>query len=366
MSKRSKVSAKVTIGMDIGDKYCYLYVLDAQGEFVEESRVTTTRGGLEKKFAATGPARVAIETGTHSPWIYRLLEDLGHEVLVANSRKLRVISESNKKTDRADAKTLAEVAYARPSLLNPIQHRPVQAQIHMARLRARKNLVDARTNLINHTRGVVKSNGSRLPSCSSVCFPERVKDSIPKELKPVLNPHLKMIKALNAQIRWHDKALQHLCKKVYPETERLQQVDGVGPLTALMFMLSIADPKRFPKSRTVGSYVGLTPRKADSGSKQTQLSITKAGDRDLRSLLVGSAHYILGRFGPDCDLKRFGLKLAARGGKNAKKRAVVAVARKLAVLLHALWISGDEYERLRNSDKRRRRSKTSGDGAQAA
>ncbi len=357
MENFSKVCGKVTVGMDLGDKYSYLYVLDEEGEFVEEGRLRTTLDALRDRFSAMGPVRVAMETGTHSPWVSRLLSTLGNEVLVANSREFRLIADSDRKTDKADAKTLAEVAFARPQLLRPIQPRPLEAQVGLARIRARQSLVEARTKLINHVRGAVKSMGARLPSCSSRSFPDSVKDHVPDQLKATLAPHLKLIKELSAEIGGHDKAVEKLCEKKYAATEVLRQVPGVGPLTALAFLLVLADARRFRDSRTVGAYLGLTPRRSDSGEQQPQLRITKAGDGLMRRLLIGSAHYILGPFGPDTDLRRYGLELSRRGGKNAKKRAVVAVARKLAVLLHRLWVTGEGYEPLRNTATRRRQGK---------
>lgn len=358
MKNRTKFSGKVTVGLDLGDKYSYVYALDAGGELVEEGRVRTTAAALRKRFASMEPALVVMETGTHSPWVSRLLDGLGHEVLVANSRQLNLISESDKKTDRADAKTLAEVAYARPQLLRPIQPRPLEAQVGLAWIRGRQSLVEVRTKLINHMRGAVKSMGARLPSCSSHSFTGKAREHVPEELRAALAPHLKLIEELNAEIRGHDKAVEVLCKKKYPATELLRQIPGVGPLTALAFMLVLVEPRRFRNSRVVGAYLGLTPRRSDSGEQQPQLRITKAGDQLMRRLLVGSAHYILGPFGPDTDLRRFGLELARRGGKNAKKRAVVAVARKLAVVLHRLWLTGEVYEPLRSATRGKRRRKS--------
>lgn len=353
MKDLSKVGAKVTVGMDLGDKYSYLYGLDAEGQFREEGRLKTTADAFKERFGPMEPALVAIETGTHSPWVSRLLGSLGHEVLVANSRELSLISKSAKKTDKRDAKTLAEVAYARPQLLMPIQPRPVEAQIELATIRARRNLVEIRSKLINHVRGAVKSMGGRLPSCSSQSFPRKVGEHVPAELKAALAGHLEMIVELNRKLGGHDKAVEHLCEEKHPETERLRQVSGVGALTALAFVLVLSDPRRFASSRTVGAYLGLTPRKSESGQQEPQLRITKAGDGLMRSLLVGSAQYILGPFGQDSDLRRYGQELARRGGKNAKKRAVVAVARKLAVLLHHLWVTGEKYEPLRNAARRK-------------
>ena len=151
------------------------------------------------------------------------------------------------------------------------------------------------------------------------------------------------------KIQTLDQQIEQIARTEYPETDLLRQVSGVGPLIALTFVLTVEDRERFQKSRDVGCYVGLRPRQSNSGENEPQLRITKEGDAYLRKLLVQGAHQIMGRRGPDTDLKRWGLKLSARGGKNAKKRALVAVARKLAILLHRLWVTGEVYEPLRNS-----------------
>ena len=196
--------------------------------------------------------------------------------------------------------------------------------------------------MVGHVRSVVKNMGERLAPSSAASFGHKAK--IPEALNEALKPMLEMIRELTKKIRAYDLMIKNAATEKYPETERLSQVGGVGPLTALAYVLTLEEPERFAKSRMVGPYLGLVPRLDQSGQIDKQLRITKHGDGYLRRLLVGSAHYILGPFGPDCDLRTFGLKLMQRGGKNAKKRAVVAVARKLAVLLHALWRSGQQYE----------------------
>ena len=149
---------------------------------------------------------------------------------------------------------------------------------------------------------------------------------------------------MNNQIKELEKEIEQLSIKKYPETKYLRQVPGVGPITALSYVLYIEDPARFNKSRQIGPFLGLTPRRDQSGDVDKQLSITKAGNKYLRHLLVGCAQYIMGPFGPESNLRLHGLAIAARGGKNAKKRATVAIARKLAVLLHRLWITEKEYQ----------------------
>jgi transposase len=296
-------------------------------------------------------ARIAFESSTHTSWFERLLRELGHEVIVANSRRIPLISKSQKKCDSTDAEMLARLARTDPSLLAPIRHKSPEAQRDLAILNSRSSLVAARTQLINVVRSTVKMVGVRLPSFSADAFAKKVRDLIPVELRPALHPLLDVVGGLNERIWDFDRSIEEMCKDSYPETKLLRQISGVGPLTSLTFVLKLEDPSRFRNGRAVGSYIGLTPRRYESGNKDPELRITKAGDTTLRQLLVGAAHYILGPFGPETDLRNFGLRIAARGRKSAKKRAVVAVARKLSVLLHHLWRTGEVYEPLRNQNR---------------
>lgn len=347
MSKNTVKLTKRTVGIDLGDKESRICVLDEQGRVLEQSSLQTTRAAFKKRFGDFSKVLIALEVGTHSPWASRTLEDLGHDVLVANPRKVRLISQNDAKCDRTDAELLARLARADPALLSPIKHRGEQAQADRAVIQARKAAVGGRTSLINHVRGTVKSIGARLPSCSAEAFAKTVAEHVPKEIRAAISALLKIIDQMTKAIRAYDKQIERIAAKRYPETAILQDVPGIGPLTALAYVLTIEDPRRFKKSRTVGAYLGLRPKTSASGESNPQLRITKAGDVYVRTLLVQSAHYILGPFGPDSDLRRWGFVLASRGGKNAKKRAIVAVARKLAILLHRLWVTGEVYRPLR-------------------
>ena len=338
------MSETITIGMDLGDKYNIAVVFDKKGSEAEVARLKNTKAGITKFFDEYRGATVAIEAGTHSPWISRLLEEMGCRVFVGNPRKLRFIWESKDKSDERDARMLGMVCRVEPRLLSPLHHRGQQAQADLSIIKSRDILVRTRANLVNHARGIVKSTGERLPNCSTESFARRCAEIVPPELRPALQPIFEAIKQLNALIREFDEKIEELCRDRYPETGRLRQVPGVGPITSLAYVLSIEDPSRFTKSRQVGPFLGLTPKRDQSGDTDKQLRISKAGNEYLRQLLVGSAHYIIGPFGPDSNLRRHGLGIAARGGRNAKKRAVIAVARKLAVLLHQLWISDQAYE----------------------
>jgi transposase len=352
MTDGSSEQPQMTAGLDLGDKYSYLCLIDQEGgEVIEEGRLRTSPEAFRRRFASERPLRIAIEAGTHSPWASRVLEECGHEVLVANARKLRLIYANKRKTDEIDAENLARLARLDPKLLYPLKHRGEDSQAHMALIRSREALVSTRTQLVNHVRGAVKSFGARLPKCPASSFHKKAAEHIPEALWLALGPILQTIGSLTQRIRDYDRKLETISKEHYPETELLRQVEGIGTLTALTFVLTLEDPYRFEKSRSVGAYVGLVPAQDQSGDRDPQKRISKEGDEMLRRLLVSSAHYILGPFGSDSDLRRHGEKIASRGGKNSKKRAVVAVARKLAVLLHSLWISAEVYEPLRNTHR---------------
>lgn len=345
MTKRSTDGFTRVAGLDLGDRTSQLCVLAAAtGEILEESRCATTEAALRQRFEGVARLRIALEVGGHSPWVSRLLRRLGHQVFAANPRKLRLIYENRSKDDRVDAEYLARVARLDPRLLAPVEHRSAEAQADLAVVRSRAALVRARSALVNHCRGVVKSVGARLPAASAEAFSHRAAEHVPETLRPALEPVLEEIGRLTQTIRQLDTCIERLAERRYPETRLLRQVHGVGPLTALTFVLTLEDPQRFRRSRSVGAFLGLVPARADSGQSRPELRTTKQGDRYLRSLLVQAAHYILGPFGQDCDLRRFGERLVARGGRAAKKRAVVAVARKLAVLLHHLWVTAEVYD----------------------
>jgi len=230
-----------------------------------------------------------------------------------------------------------------------VKHRRAKAQADLTVIRARAGRVRSRTALINTARGLAKSYGERLRGCSPRNVNPEKAQGLSRELQAALEPLLAATEALSERIQEYNQQIAKIAKESYPQVARLEQVKGVGTLIALTFLLTLEDPRRFRKSRDVGCYVGLQPGRRNSGQSEPQMHISKEGDPYLRTLLVQGAQHILGPFGIDCDLRRWGLKLAERGGKNGKKRAVIATARKLAVLLHRLWVSGEAYEPLRNS-----------------
>ena len=290
-----------------------------------------------------------MEVSTHSPWVSRLAASVIPDVVVANAHAVGRMLEVTRKSDRRDAEMLARLGRADIELLRPVRHRGARAQADLSLLRSRSQLIAVRTSLINHVRGACKAVGVQLPTCSTESFHKAMADAIPAELKTAQDAVLSAIAHLTAKIKELDREVAKMCKSAYPETGRLMQVPGVGPLCGLTFVLTVEEPDRIAQTRNVGAYFGLVPKRSQSGDRDPELHITKRGDADVRRLLVTSAQYILGPFGPDTDLRRFGKRLEAKGGKAAKRRAVVAVARKLAVLLLSLWRSGQAYVPLKNS-----------------
>lgn len=337
---------RLTVGVDLGDQWSNYCILGLAGETLAEGQFRTRRQETSEFFKDLATSRVVVEVGTHSAWVREVIAGLGHEVLVANPRLMEGSKRRRRKNDRIDANKLARLGRTDPKSLYPIQHRSTEVREDLLVLRARDALVASRTELINTVRALVKTMGARLSSCSSEAFAKKAEMDIPNELRETLQPLLRLIATLNDEIKSYDRRIGQLAREKYTHTQLLRQVTGVGPITALAYVLTLETPLRFARSRDVGPYLGLVPKQEDSGDSQPQLGISKAGDRMLRKLLVGSAQYILGPFGPDTDLRRFGMRLCERGGKNAKKRAAVAVARKLAVLLHRLWVSGEVYEPL--------------------
>lgn len=334
---------EITIGLDLGDRFSHYCMLNSDGDTLETGRIQTSEEALRRHFEGEPAMRFALECGTHSPWISRLLEQLGHQVIVANARKIRAITGSESKNDKNDAEKLARFAFCDPRLLSPIRHRSPQRQQDLNLIQARSTLVRARTMIINALRGLVKSAGGRLPACSPRGFAARVEASIPPALAGAARPLLHQIAALNVSIQQMDHGIEQLGKR-YPEIPVLRTVPGIGPLIAAAYVLTLDRSDAVQHSRQAGAFLGLRPRQSQSGDSDPQHRISKTGNVYLRSLLVQAAHYVLGRFGPDSELRRWGLKLASSGGQRGKKRAIVAVARKLAVILHRIWQTGNCWQ----------------------
>jgi transposase len=341
--KEQKKRDKVTIGLDLGDRRHRFCVLGCNGEVVEEGSLLNERVQLSGLVGRYPGALVVMEAGCHSPWISRYFEALGCEAVVSNPRKVRAIYQHERKSDRRDALMLARIARMEPALLYPVEHGSQEAQQDLLRIKLRDSLVRARVGVINSIRATLKSLGYSVPSSSSERFHKVIQAALPTALREIIAPSVQALEELTLRIKVLEREINALARTKYPATAWLEQIPGVGPITALYFVLKIEDPTRFPQVRDVGAFIGLCPRRDQSGENDPQLRISKRGDAYLRRLLVSAAQYILGPFAPASALRQYGLSLAAEGTSRAKKRAVVAVARKLAVLLLSLWKNERPY-----------------------
>jgi len=344
MTKSNKTKKKTTIGLDLGDRKHTYCVLDPAGRIHKEGTIANTRPHLESLSKSYPGAVVIMEAGTHSPWVSRFLEEQGMEVIVANPRKTRAIYQNERKSDQRDAVMLARIGRMDRALLCPIEHGSEEAQRDLVQIKLRDALVRSRVSLINSVRFTLKSLGYAVSNPSSQRFHKTVLTEVPAHYQVMITPSVKALEALTAQIKTLEEEISRLAKERYPETLFLQQVSGVGPITSLYFVLKVGDPWRFGNVRDVGAFVGLCPRRDQSGECDKELRISKCGDRYLRRLLVSAAQYILGPFGSESALRTQGIQLAKDGTARAKKRAVVAVARKLSVLLLTLWRKQLIYE----------------------
>jgi transposase len=348
------IKEQVAMALDLSRRTFHALGIDrGTGEVVEDGS-HRLEGAAFDRLVKRWPQRplVVIEAGGNSAWVQRELEARGCRVWVVASTTLAHAYRGRRKDDRRDARQLLTLALADPQSLRLVHHRGEEAEARLATLKARDCLVRMRTMGVNHVRGALARTGVPAPRCATSALPQRVDallEELPSPVKAALEPVLRQVDVLSTDIRGLDRAIEKLCNERYPVTARLRQVKGVGGLVSLAFVLAIDDPARFRRSRDVGAYFGLVPSRSQSGDHDPQLGIDKCGNAFLRKLLVQAAHYILGPFGPDTDLRRWGLLRSQRGGASSRKRALVAVARKLAVLLHALWTTGAAYEPLRNA-----------------
>lgn len=343
------------IGVDLGDIKHAICVTDKDGIILKEYFITNTKQSFKKLTDTYPQSLVAIEVGTHSPWVSRYLTQLGAKVVVANARKLRAIYTNERKSDELDARMLAKIVRLDIDLLHPVTHQTEDQQRDSLLIKLRNSLTKQRVSNVLTVRFTLKSLGIRLKSVSTEAFANNARRQLQEqpEILTLISAPLIILDTLNEQIKSLDKQIEQLIALKYPAAQHLQKIPGIGPITSLAFVLHVSDPDRFENLRDVGAYLGLVPRRDQSGKMDKQLSISKTGNTYLRCLLVQAAQYILGHFGPECDLKTHGLKLAAKGGKAAKRKAVIATARKLSVIMLAMWKNKSEY----NPEMQKSRSK---------
>ena len=337
----------ITIGLDLGDKRHAFCVLDIEARVLEAGKIANTPRALEALGKRHAGARVVMETGTHSPWICELFSGLGHEVVVGNSRKIPGIHGNDRKSDTRDAEHLARLGRADIRILHPVAHNTADCRLEMLLVKQRDMLVRERARLVAFVRGSLKSHGLVLKKVSTESFARSFREALEgfrPEVVAMMEPSLCVLEALNGQIGECDRRMTESIRQRHPQALEFMAIKGVGEVVSLSFVLTVGDPSRFQSPRDIGAFLGLIPKRDQSGEVDKELRITKAGNGLMRRLLVNSAHHILGPFGEDCDLRRGGLKILERGGRAAKKKAVVAVARKLAVVMLAMWQRGSAYE----------------------
>lgn len=334
------------VGLDLGDSSTSYCLLDSGGQVLREGAVPTTRTDFVGLLGGLPPMRVVMESTVATHWVSQTIRSLGHTVIVTNPRRFDLITKSLRKTDRNDAHMLARIGRLDVELLQPVHERSDVSLQARTLLRARSNLVRTRTRLVSQVRCAVKVFGHRVPSCSPETFHVRAKLVLAAELRPALQPLLDVLEGLKRAIQQYDAEIARISRQ-FPATRLFKDIHGVGPVLALSFVASIEDPRRFKSSRTVGAFLGLAPASRQSGNSDPRLGITKQGDDGLRSLLVTAATHILRPSAPDSDLKRYGRNVAVGGTPRDKGRARIAVARKLAIVMHRIWSTGEVYRPLR-------------------
>jgi len=339
------------IGIDIGNKLNFICVLNREGKELFVGSIPNTKEAMLEYFDSIEKSSVVLEVCSHSPWISKLLVSIGHDVFICNPRKLSSVTQNIKKSDEEDCQMLAKLLLTGKHLLSPVHHAKEDAMRDFLLIKSRRSLVKCRTILINNSRGVVKAFGERIsPNLSPDAFHKYAGASLKKETYEKIKDLIVVVGKTTDQILKYEKNINTLIKKKYPAAQLLQTINGVGPLTSLTYVLTIDDPARFEKSRDVGAFLGLVPRRDQSGDKDKQLPITKAGSKLLRSLLLNCANFILSEKGEDNQIKRFGLKIRGDGtSKSRSNKAKVAVARKLSVIMHQLWISNTPFISINNN-----------------
>src|SRR5260370_32947283 len=277
MKQQSK-SSHITVGLDLGDRRHRFCALDERGEVVEEGSICNERDSLRKLAGRYHGALGVMEAGAHSPWIGRCLGGVGWRVVGSNPRKVRAIYQHERKSDQRDALMLARIGRMDLALLYPVRHGTAEAQEDLLRIKLRDSLVRARVALINSLRFTLKSLGYTIAHPSTERFHKVIQSALPQSLAQVIAPSVQALEELTLRIKLLEREISDQARSKYPDTAWLEQIPGVGPITALYFVLKIEDPARFKRARDVGAFLGLCPRRDQSGENDPQLRISKRGD----------------------------------------------------------------------------------------
>ena len=340
-SSEFSVKGKIYIGFDVSQKTIKVFAVCGNQACQKAETIRNSRQSIADFLKTCFPEAfrtcVVMETGTHALWMSRLVEAMGYETIVAHARDLQLIYATEKKNDAIDAERLAKLAQYDRKLLHPVRLMDEARQRDFAVMKARDTLVRQRTTIVNTVRGLLRSFGEDDAELTVRNMKDAAK-TMPPDMLDIVKPLLDQLKTIDEGIKKYDRKIERLCRK-YKPTDTLRQVKGVGPAIALAFVLVIGDPRRFPRGAKACSYLGLVPKQDQSGEMEKQLNLTKCGNSLMRRLLIQGAQYIMGSHGEECDLRRFGMRIASRGGKTARKKAKVAVARKLVTVLLRLWSS---------------------------
>lgn len=350
-----------TIGIDVSDRTSKICVMqkmpDGERRIVIETTCATTREGFSEALSKLDRSwPIAFETGTHCRWMDRHFKSLGFTTFIANPGKVPSISKSTTKNDRNDARELARLAIADVAMLHPVKLRDEVYQQMLRYHRGRNELICVRTKLISQLRGFAKSIGFRIEDCSTERFHKLSKGDWPVDLETVAWPLMDVIEVVNLKIKAFEKSIKDLSEQ--PEfkgmVDRVRLVYGVGDIGATAFVAAIGGyPDRFEHSRDAGCYLGLVPKQDQSGDKDKQLHITRAGSCLVRTVLIECAGVVLQSNAKETDLKLKGLRISMNGGLIARKKARTAVARGLAVTMLALLKNPDrEYIPLSEEGRR--------------
>lgn len=326
------------VAMDVHDEYSQVCVMNQAREILMEAKIPTTRQALNDFFRQREKSMVIYEAGPHALWISELLGSLGHETIACHARRVRLIAESRNKNDRVDAEVLARLSLSDLELIKPIQQRSRQTLDQRSIVHARAALVETQKRLRTMLRGMVKPFGVRLATGKKRALAELATAKLPEHAAQSIDAILKTLSVLAEQIQKLTERVEQLADS-HPAAARLQTIPGVGPLVSLSYIHAIEDPARF--SRTdIGPYLGLTPsNRSSAGKKLAPKEKGRPGDPYVRSLLVQSA-WTLMNSRSQSDLARWGRRLSERIGG---KKAAIALARKIATLMHHLWFYDQDF-----------------------